>query len=107
LKPVSAISTGLARKLQNPLISQLSFHTFHHWKATMEYAKTKDILHVMHLLGHKNIKNTLVYTQLIEFKDDEFICKIAKTIQEASELVENGFEYICAFEEAKLFRKRK
>jgi hypothetical protein len=48
-----------------------------------------------------------VYTQLIEFKDDEFICKIAKTIQEASELVENGFEYICAFEEAKLFRKRK
>jgi len=73
----------------------------------MEYHKTKDILYVMRLLGHKNIKNTLIYTQLIEFKDDEFVCKVAKTVQEASELVENGFEFICAFEDAKLFRKRK
>jgi integrase len=96
-----------ATKLANPRLLQITFHTFRHWKATTEYAKTKDILHVMRLLGHKNIKNTLVYTQLIEFKDDEFICKIAKTIQEASELVENGFEYICSFEEAKPFRKRK
>lgn len=56
----------------------------------MEYHKTKDILYVMRLLGHKNIKNTLVYTQLIEFKEDEFVCKVAKTVQEASELIENG-----------------
>jgi len=73
----------------------------------MEYHKTKDILYVMRLLGHKNIKNTLIHTQLIEFKDDEFVCKVAKAVQEASELVENGFEFICAFEDAKLFRKRK
>jgi integrase len=96
-----------AFKLGNPRILQITFHTFRHWKATMEYHKTKDILYVMRLLGHKNIKNTLIYTQLIEFKDDEFICKVAKTVQEASELVENGFEFICAFDDAKLFRKRK
>lgn len=45
-----------ARKLQNPRINQITFHTFRHWKATMEYHKTKDILHVMRLLGHKTSK---------------------------------------------------
>jgi hypothetical protein len=73
----------------------------------MEYHKTKDILHVMRLLGHKSIKNTLVYTQLIEFKEDEFVCKVANTIQDAAGLIENGFEFICEFDGAKLFRKRK
>jgi integrase len=47
---------NLALKLQNPKISQITFHTFRHWKATMEYHRTKDILYVMKLLGHKNIK---------------------------------------------------
>ena len=62
----------------------------------------------MRLLGHKSIKNTLVYTQLIDFpEDDEFVCKVATTVQEASQLIENGFEYVCAMDDAKLFRKRK
>jgi hypothetical protein len=74
----------------------------------MEYPKTKDILHVMRLLGHKSIKNTLIYTQLIDFpEDDEFVCKVAKTVQEASKLIEIGFEYVCEIEDSKLFRKRK
>jgi integrase len=50
----------LAYKLNNPRIQQITFHTLRHWKATMEYHRTKDILHVMQILGHKNIKNTLV-----------------------------------------------
>ena len=97
-----------AIKLGNPRLIQITFHTFRHWKATMEYHKTKDILYVMKLLGHKSIKNTLIYTQLIEFpEDDEFICKVAKTVQEASQLIESGFEYVCSMDDAKLFRKRK
>ena len=39
-----------------------------HFKVTMEYHKTKDILHVMRILGHRNIKNTLVYTHLVNFQ---------------------------------------
>ena len=96
-----------ANKLGNPRLHQITFHTFRHWKATMEYHKTKDILHVMRMLGHKNIKNTLVYTQLIEFKDDEYTCKVAKSVEEASSLIEAGFEYVCDFDGNKLFRKRK
>ena len=73
----------------------------------MEYAKTKDILHVKKVLGHRNIKNTLVYTQLIDFKEDEYVCKAAKTVEEATQLIEMGFEYVTDMEGVKLFRKRK
>jgi hypothetical protein len=58
----------------------------------MEYHRTKDLVYVMRMLGHRSIKNTLLYTQLIEFpEDDEFVCKVAKTVQEASQLIESGF----------------
>jgi hypothetical protein len=73
----------------------------------MEYQKTKDILHVMRMLGHRNIQNTLVYTHLINNESDQFICKAAKRVEEATDLVENGFEYVTDIEGLKLFRKRK
>jgi len=97
----------VAFKLGNPRILQIHFHTFRHWKATMEYYKTKDILHVMQLLGHKNIKNTLIYTQLVSVNENEYICKVAKTLEEATQLIEAGFEYVCDMDGCKLFRKRK
>ena len=93
--------------LQNPRIMKISFHTFRHFKGTMEYAKTRDILHVMQVLGHKNIKNTLLYTQLIGFKDDEFVAKVAHSEEEICQLIEGGFEYVCDFGNNKIFRKRK
>ena len=73
----------------------------------MEYHKTKDILYVMKLLGHKNINNTLVYTQLVDFSEEEYVTKVAWTLGEACKLVEAGFEYVCEIEGAKIFRKRK
>lgn len=75
----------------------------------MEYAKTRDILHVMQLLGHRNIKNTLICTQLIKLqKEDDYYSATAKTTKEAKDLVENGFEYVCTTpENMMLFRKRK
>lgn len=91
----------IAHKLGNPRILQIHFHTLRHWKATMEYHKTKDILHVMQLLGHRNIKNTLIYTQLINFQSDDYICKAAKTLLEATQLIEAEMDNV------KLFRKRK
>jgi len=97
----------IAGLTKNPRILRITFHTFRHWKATMEYHKTKDILHVMKMLGHKNIKNTLVYTQLINFNEEEYISKVAWTLEEACKLVEAGFEYVCSFENGKIFRKTK
>jgi len=97
----------IANKLQNPRIMQIHFHTFRHWKATMEYHKTRDILHIMNLLGHRNIESTLVYTQLISFESDEYYSAVAKTVDEARKLLEEGFEYVCQKDDIMLFRKRK
>jgi integrase len=100
----------IADKLQNPRILGISFHTFRHWKATMEYHRTKDILHVMQILGHKNIKNTLLYVQLAEelFRDQqEYVSKVAKTEVDACALIDAGFEYVCDFDNARIFRRKK
>ena len=97
----------IAFNLKNDRLKKIHFHTLRHWKATTEYAKTKDILHVMKILGHRNIQNTLLYTQLITFKNDECHSATAKTVEDAQKLVEAGFEYVCDFGEVKLFRKRK
>ena len=101
------LRNNLAKKLQAPTLKQIRLYDFRHFKATMEYAKTKDILHVKRLLGHKRIENTLIYTHLIDFKENEWICKVASNIKEAKELIEKGFEYVTEFEGKKLFRKRK
>ena len=42
---------------------------------------------------------------LFKEQNEEFICKVAKTIEEAKELIELGFEYVCEIQDAKLFRK--
>jgi integrase len=96
-----------AKKLGNLRLLKIHFHTLRHWKATTEYYETKDIIHVMKLLGHKNIANTLIYTQLIEFEGDEYYSAIASSVDEAKKLIESGFEYICNHENVMLFRKRK
>lgn len=51
----------IARKLQNPRILEMHFTTFRHWKGTMEYHRTKDVLYVQKLLGHKSLQSTMVY----------------------------------------------
>ena len=97
----------LAERLQNPRLNGITFRTLRHFKATIEYHQTKDILHVMQLLGHKSIKNTLVYMHLVDFEGDEYVCKPAKTMDEAKVLIESGFDYIADADGVKLFRKRK
>jgi hypothetical protein len=53
------------------------------------------------------LSSTLAFTHLISFKDDDYVCKAARSIEEARMQIENGFEYTTDFEQAKLFRKRK
>ena len=99
---------NLADKLKNPNILKITFKTFRHWKATLEYHKTKDILHVKRLLGHRSLKNTLIYTHLVDFgENDSFTVKIASSIDEFAGLLEAGFEYVSDYEENKICRKRK
>ncbi|MCJ7770849.1 tyrosine-type recombinase/integrase, partial [Candidatus Bathyarchaeota archaeon] len=97
----------IASNLHNPRISKITFHTFRHFKATMEYYKTNNILHVMEILGHRSILNTMVYTHLIGLRNDDYSSKVATTIEEACKLVDCGFEYVCEINGSQIFRKRK
>jgi integrase len=97
----------LSEQLVNPRLKRINFRTFRHWKATVTYHETKDILYVQRLLGHKSLKNTLVYTHLIEFEDsDSYIVKVATNLNEFTKLLESGFEYITEYEGNKILRKR-
>jgi len=101
----------LSKKLSNPRLQKITFHTFRHWKATIEYHKTKDIVHVQRLLGHRNIQNTLRYINMEQaiFKDsiDQFHVKVANSLDDACKLLEVGYEYVTEMDGKKLFRKRK
>lgn len=58
-------------------------------------------------MGHTKVETTLVYTQLLNMNDDEWTCRTAKDINEATKLIEAGFEYVTDLDGVKLFRKRK
>jgi integrase len=100
-----------ARKFNNPRLSKITFTTFRHWKATMEYHETKDILWVMRFLGHSSLKTTLIYidleTALFRDNDEGFITKVATTVEEACGLLEVGFEHVCEMNGKTIFKKRK
>jgi integrase len=102
------LRNNLARKLQDPTIKTIRLYDYRHFKASTEYHKTKDLLYIKQLLGHKDLRTTLRYTQLLEnLGNDEYHCKTAKTINETTQLIENGFEYVTEMDGTKLFKKRK
>ena len=73
--------------------------------------KTKDIVHVQRLLGHRNIQNTLRYINLEQaiFKEttDQFHVKVVDSIDDACKLLEVGYEFVLEMNGKKLFRKIK
>ena len=97
----------IAHRLDNPRLRSIGLHTIRHWHATMEFHRTKNLLHVQNRLGHKNIKNTVIYTHLISFEGDEYNSATAETTEEVCKLVEAGFEYVCETNGVQIFRKRK
>jgi len=101
------IRNRLAEKLGDTSLKTIRLYDFRHFRASMEYHRTKDLLYVKKLLGHKDLRTTLRYTQLLEFADEEFHSATAQTVEEARKLIETGFEYVTEFEWVKLFRKRK
>jgi len=98
----------LAETLQEPQLKIIPLRNLRHYYATRLYDRTKDILLVKQRLGHKKIETTMFYTQLITFNEEEdYTCKTASNVKEATDLIENGFTYITEIEGLKLFRKRK
>jgi integrase len=97
----------ISRNLGNPRLLQIHFHTFRHWRATMELHKTNNIWTVMKLLGHKSLSNTQRYIGLLPDLTDDYVSAVAHTTQEIQNLINNGYEYVTNNGDDKIFRKRK
>ncbi|MCS7115797.1 MAG: site-specific integrase, partial [Candidatus Bathyarchaeota archaeon] len=102
----------IARKLGNPRLMEIHFHTIRHWRATVLYHQTKDILHVKEFLGHKSLDSTLIYINIENAifgsgDNNEFHVKVASSPEEIKTLLEAGFEYVLEKDGLLFFRKRK
>jgi len=102
----------LTKKLSNPNIKKIHFHTFRHWKATHDLHLFHDRERVQIILGHKNSNSTETYVHIdkmlyLSRRSDEFVCKVADELDEAIKLIESGFEYHTEIAGHKIFRKRK
>jgi hypothetical protein len=75
----------------------------------MDYRRYHDFGCVMVLLGHKSLRYVLLYAQLSDAycSNEAYVCKEARTRQEAKQLIEEGFEYVMDKEGISLFRKIK
>ena len=61
------------------------------------------------MLGPKKLKNTGIYTHLINFESDEWHAAHATNLDEENKLIEAGFEYVrySNKDEEAIYRKRK
>jgi len=91
----------------NSELLKIRLYDLRHFYATKLYHNTQDILRVKVNLGHRSIQNTLRYTHLVDFKDDEFNSASAKTVEEIRKLVDSGFEFVTEVDGVQIFRKRK
>jgi integrase len=102
----------LALNLQNPRLLKISSHTLWHWKAKTLYHYTKDIYYVQQFLGHKNIRNAMVYIN-IEYTlfeagtNDQFTVKVVEKPEQMKILLKVGFEYVYNKDNLIFLRKRK
>jgi integrase len=98
------------QRFKNTELLKIRLYDLRHWFGTTEYIKTRDIFHVKYLMGHRNIESTLHYMHvakgLVNYSDD-YTVKVASSIEEFTELLESGFEYVSDYEGRKVLRKRK
>jgi len=75
--------------------------------------RTRDILYVKEILGHKRIEITPKYIDLevMIFKifSDQSITRVSSSVQETFELIETGSEFVTGayIDSGKIFKKRK
>jgi integrase len=101
-----------AKKLANPRLLKIHFHTFRHYKGTMTYHDMHDSYDVRRILGHKTATMTDRYINIEKgmWMNDEgqWICKIAQDQNEEIQLNEKAFQYVRTLADGKpLYRKRK
>ena len=106
------IRKRISTKLSNPNLMKITLHTFRHWKATMEYHKTKDVIHVKQILGHKTINCTMLYINIEQAlflqETDEWTTIVTHDINEEIKAINAGFQLVRTINETTaIYKKRK
>jgi len=102
------VRNRLADNLKQPQLKKIPMKNLRNYSGAKLYYSLKDPIAVMRHLRHKKLETTMHYIRAITIGgEEEYTCKTANTITEATELIENGFEYITEMDRLKLFRKRK
>ncbi len=97
-------------KFKDTELLKIRLYDLRHWFGTTQYVKTRDIFHVKYLMGHRNIESTLHYMHIAKglvSNSDEYNVKVAKDIEEFTECLESGYEYVSDYDGLKVLRKRK
>jgi len=99
----------VADNIKQPELKTIQLKVLRNYSGARLYNQLKDPIAVMRHLRHKKLETTMHYIRAITLTDDEeeYTVKTANTIQQATELIEHGFQYITDMEGIKIFRKRK
>ena len=102
----------LAETLNNPELLKLTFVSVRHFYGTKLYHQTKDLLYVQKRMGHKRFTSTLQYINYEkaiydDYGEDEWVCKVVASPEDAKELIEVGFEFVDEINGKHLYRKQK
>jgi integrase len=98
-----------AKKLCKPELNKIPLKNLRNYSGAMLYYKILDPIAVMRHLRHKKLETTMHYIRGITLNngDEEYTVKTATNIKEATELLEQGFQYVQDIDGIRLYRKRK
>ena len=97
-------------KFKDPELLKIRLYDLRHWYGTTQYIKSRDIFLVKYLMGHRNIESTLHYMHIAKglvTNSRDYTVKVANNIEEFTELLESGYEYVSDYDGLKVLRKRK
>jgi integrase len=98
----------LADTLKQPELKKIPLKSLRNYSGAQFYYRTQDPIGVMRHLRHKRLETTMHYLRALVLNgEEEYICKTAKTSEEAKALIEAGFSYVQTIDDIHLYRKRK
>lgn len=103
----------IAGKFNKPEWLKTTFHTFRHLRGTLDVHNGVPLFEIKENLGHKYLANTEKYVhwnkQLFHEHNDKYHSQTASTDEEATRLIETGWQFVCTNPDTKHihFRKQK
>lgn len=101
-----------AKKVNKPELEQIACRNLRNYSGAQYYVNmpVRDPIAVMRHLRHKKLETTMHYIRAIILDEDpQYASAIAANVKEATDLVNNGYEYVTGEynDGGKIFRKRK